>query len=76
VRKNRRLYKTKGAPMDLRRNLSRNREIFARFQAGQTVKGLSLQFDLSVARVRVLLTDEKNRHTVSPEPFYRALRGI
>ena len=61
--------------MDLRRTVSRNREIFARFKAGQTVEGLSLQFSLSVGRVRAVLMDEKNRRTVSPEPFYRALRS-
>jgi len=61
--------------MDLRRTVSRNREIFARFKAGQTVEGLSLQFSLSVGRVRAVLTDEQNRRTVSPEPFYRALRS-
>lgn len=61
--------------MDRRRTLARNREIFAAFQAGQSVEGLAEQHDLSVERVRALLTDEKNRLRFSSEPFYRALRS-
>jgi Mor family transcriptional regulator len=61
--------------MDLRRTVSRNREIFSRFKAGQTVESLGKQFSLSGERVRAILIDEKNRCIVSPEPFYRALRS-
>jgi len=60
--------------MSLRRTTDRNREMFARFKAGQTVESLGEQYDLSVARVRALLTDEKHRHEVSPECFYRTWR--
>jgi Mor family transcriptional regulator len=62
--------------MDFRRTGTRNREIFARFQAGQSVESLAQQHGLSVDRVRSILVDESNRRTFSPEPFYRALRGI
>jgi len=62
-------------PMSLRRTISRNREILAKFKAGQSIESLSEEHGLSVERVRAVLVDEKNRHIYSPEPFYRALRS-
>jgi Mor family transcriptional regulator len=62
--------------MDLRKTGTRNREIFSGFERGQSVENLAEQHGLSVARVRVVLVDETNRRSFSPEPFYRALRGI
>jgi len=61
--------------MSLRRTTDRNREMFARFKAGQTVESLGEQYDLSVARVRAVLIDEKHKHEVSVEGFYQALRS-
>jgi Mor family transcriptional regulator len=60
--------------MGLTRTADRNREIFASFNAGQTVESLAEQHGLSAARVRALLIDEKHRHEVSPEGFYRTWR--
>ena len=62
--------------MDFRRTGARNRDMFARFQTGQTVDSLAQQHGLSVVRVRAILVDESNRRSFSPDPFYRALRGI
>jgi Mor family transcriptional regulator len=53
----------------------RNREIFAAFQAGQTLASLGEQYGLSVVRIRALLTEEKHRHEVSPEYFYEVMRS-
>jgi Mor family transcriptional regulator len=65
-----------GAPMDLRKTVARNREIFDGFQTGQSVESLAGRHGLSVGRVRTVLVDEKNKRSFSPEPFYRALRSI
>jgi hypothetical protein len=53
---------------------NRNRKMFAVFQAGQTIEQLCQDHGLSKTRIQAILADEKNRQTVSPEPFYRALR--
>jgi hypothetical protein len=49
--------------------------MFAAFEAGQSLEQLGAAFGLTQARVRAVLTDEKNRRTVSPAPFYRTLRA-
>jgi len=53
----------------------RNRQIFAAFEAGQSLEQLGEYHCLSPSRVRAILMDEKHRRTVSPEPFYRTLRA-
>ena len=53
----------------------RNRQIFAAFEAGQSLEQLSEHHGLSPGRVYAVLTDEKHRRKVSPKPFYRFLRG-
>ncbi len=57
-----------------RKTMNRNREIFLKFKAGITVERLAEQHGLTIQRVRVLLTDERHKHSVSPEHFYRARR--
>lgn len=61
--------------MQPRKTMDRNREIFSRFGAGTTVESLAEQYGLTVQRIRALLIDEKHRHNLSPEYFYRALRS-
>ena len=53
----------------------RNRGIFAAFEAGQSPEQLGECHGLTPGRVRAVLTDEKHRRTVSPDPFYRSLRA-
>ena len=53
----------------------RNRRMFAAFEAGQSLAQLGEIHGLTQARVRAVITDEKNRRTVSPEAFYRSLRA-
>jgi hypothetical protein len=53
----------------------RNRCMFAAFEAGQSLEQLGDMHCLTQARVRAVLTDEKHKRTVSPEPFYRTLRA-
>ena len=53
----------------------RNRVMFAAFQSGRTIEQIGEDYRLTWNRVRAILTDEKHRRTVSPEPFYRALRN-
>ena len=56
------------------RTSDRNRQILADFEAGRTISQLCMDYELSDLRIRALLTDEKNRQALSPEPFYRELR--
>jgi Mor family transcriptional regulator len=53
----------------------RNRQIFAAFEAGQSLEQLSEHHCLSPGRVHAVLMAEKHKRTVSPEPFYRSLRA-
>jgi Mor family transcriptional regulator len=53
----------------------RNREIFAKFKAGQTAESLGEEYGLSIQRIRAVLSDERLRRDLSPEYFYQALRG-
>ncbi len=53
----------------------RNRRMFDAFEAGQSLAQLGDIYCLTQARVRAVLTDEKHKRTVSPEPFYRTLRA-
>jgi hypothetical protein len=53
----------------------RNRRMFAAFLAGQSLEQLGADHALTHLRVRAVLTDEKNRRIVSPDPFYRSLRA-
>ena len=54
----------------------RNRRIMADFEAGQSPEQLSAEYGLTVLRVLAVLTDEKHRRRVSPDPFYRSLRRV
>ena len=53
----------------------RNRNIFAAFEAGQSLAQLGDVHCLTQGRVRAVLTAEKHKRTVSPEPFYRIIRA-
>ena len=54
--------------------IDRNRRMLAEFEAGQSLEQLSADHALTRPRIRAVLTDEKNRRSVSPDPFYRSLR--
>jgi Mor family transcriptional regulator len=53
----------------------RNRQIFAAFEAGETLEQLGEFHGLSPTRIHAILMAEKHKRTVSPEPFYRSLRA-
>jgi len=53
----------------------RNRQMFAAFEAGQSLEQLGEHHSLSPGRVHAVLMAEKHKRTVSPEPFYRSLRA-
>ncbi len=52
----------------------RNRRIMADFEAGHSLEQLSADHGLTPLRVQAVLTDEKHRRRISPDPFYRSLR--
>ena len=53
--------------MNCKKMKDRNREIFARFKAGQTAESLGERCGLTVNRIRVVLIDERHRQALSPE---------
>jgi Mor family transcriptional regulator len=53
----------------------RNRQIFAAFEAGQSLEQLGEYHGLSPGRIHAVLVAEKHKRIISPEPFYRSLRG-
>jgi len=53
----------------------RNRQIFAAFEAGQSLEQLGEYHGLSPARIHAVLMAEKHKRIISPEPFYRSLRA-
>jgi hypothetical protein len=59
---------------DMAPKSDRNRLMFAAFEAGRSVEQLGEDHALTHTRVRAVLTDEKHRRIISPEPFYRTLR--
>ena len=52
----------------------RDRQILAAFEAGQSVEALCGIHGLSRERINKILTAERHKRTVSPKPFYRAIR--
>jgi Mor family transcriptional regulator len=54
----------------------RNRRMMADFEAGHSLEQLCADHALTALRVLAVLTDEKHRRRVSPDPFYRSLRRI
>lgn len=52
----------------------RNQEMLAAYEAGRTIEQLSKDYGLSVASIGSVLTGERHKREVSPDPFYRALR--
>jgi predicted transcriptional regulator len=53
----------------------RNHEMLAAYEAGRTVEQLSEDHGLACTSVRSILTGERHKRRLSPELFYRALRG-
>ena len=54
----------------------RNRRMLADFEAGHSLERLGTDHALTSSRVLAVLTDEKHRRSVSPDPFYRSLRRV
>ncbi|MDR3562620.1 MAG: hypothetical protein P4N59_14460 [Negativicutes bacterium] len=55
-------------------NTERNRKIHETFEAGQSLEQLSKMYELSCERIAKIITAERNKIAVSPEPLYRAMR--
>jgi hypothetical protein len=58
----------------MERKAERDRKIPAAYEAGQGVEKLSEVHGRICARIAKILTAERNKRTVGPEPFYRAIR--
>jgi Mor family transcriptional regulator len=56
------------------RNAERNRQMLAAFEAGRSVEGLAADYGLTLTTVRSILTGERHKRRVSPEPYYRSFR--
>ena len=55
-------------------NAERNREMLAAYEAGRTIEQLAQDYGLSDASIGSILTGERHRRKLSPDPYYRALR--
>ena len=55
-------------------NIERDRKIYEAFEAGQSLEQLSRVYKLSSIRIDNIITAERYKRAVSPEPFYRAIR--
>jgi len=55
-------------------NAERNREMLAAYEAGRTIEQLSKDYGLSAITIGSVLTGERHKREVSPDPFYRSLR--
>ena len=56
------------------KNGARNREIYAAWESGVPVEQLSAEFGLRVSWIAALLSAERNKIAVSPDPVYRQIR--
>jgi Mor family transcriptional regulator len=55
-------------------NGERDRAIFAAYEAGAAIETLANEYSMSVARVRAVLTCQRHKRAVSPEPIYQQMR--
>lgn len=58
----------------MKNKTARDREIFVAFEARRSLEQLCEIYGLTCDRVRAIVTAEQHKRTVSPEPFYRAIR--
>lgn len=63
-----------GPGQGMRWREERNRKIYSAYQAGRSISQLSQDFHLRPDRVRVILAEERNKQSFSPQPYYRTLR--
>lgn len=56
------------------KNLTRDVEIFAAFEAGRSLEQLGADHNLSTARIHDIIVAQRHKRIVSPEPYYRNLR--
>jgi len=54
----------------------RDQVIYAAFMDGIALETLAAQYGLTVARIGVIITSEKNRRTFSAEAPYPAMRQV
>ena len=58
----------------MERKAERDRDILAAFEAGKSIEKLGELRGLTYARITAILTAERHKCAVSPEPFYRSTR--
>ena len=54
---------------------ARDRAMLAAFEAGYPLEQIARDYGVTERRAQAVLTAEKHRRLVSPEPFYRELRA-
>ena len=52
----------------------RNREMLAAYEAGRTIQQLAQDYGLSETSIGSILTGERHKRALSPDPYYRAFR--
>jgi len=58
----------------MERHAERDRAINAAFEAGKSIEELSEAHGLTCNRITTILTTERHKRTVSPDPYYRSIR--
>ncbi len=54
----------------------RNRAIFAAFRAGATIPDLAAAYGLRRSTISAILTTERHKNAISPDPEYRMPREL
>jgi Mor family transcriptional regulator len=60
--------------MGFERMAERNRQMLCGFEAGMSVEDLVQKYGLAKSTVSAIITTERHRRAVSPNPVYKALR--
>jgi Mor family transcriptional regulator len=58
----------------MERHGERDRAIMAAFEAGKSIEELSEVHRLTRTRIVTILTTERHKRTVCPDPYYRSIR--
>jgi hypothetical protein len=65
-----------GEIMGFPKTAARNREIFVAFLNGILKEDLAAQYNLTTQRIDAILSAERHKIAVSPDPNYRQLRHL
>jgi hypothetical protein len=65
----------RGARVNIQRNWSRNRKIFAAHEGGDSFEKLAKRYGLSRDHIQHIVAAERNKIAVSVDAIYKAIRA-